>query len=685
MPACHKVQDDQMQDSVAPLGDASTSFATDTPPNGKEEPSRPHNEVTANPQDTTPKLDSAESWNDWACLQYKAGNLADAERGYKRALDFSDTHRTTSVNLAFLLLGQGRRTEAEVVLAPHRAGLTASERETLAPLLHNFTQEQTVERLNRSVEYLLIAALNASAPRETGQASNNALTTSFLNLVQSIRPKLFFDIGANDGSIACRCKKLLPECEVWAFEANPQIHERFQAAVSACGVRYTNLAIAGSTGQMTIYVPRTLSTAIVDGEVVAAPSVEPLITGKSSLLKRNEAATYLEFTVHSARLDDILSIRRLEGNERDVALWIDVEGAAAEVLSGATNVLSRTSILFIESENHEFWSGQKKCADIARELVAAGFVPLGRDREYGDLQFNTLFVHTSCLPYVYPNMYQLSKSGPESNSIASSAPTLGNRQPQTKRHTSFAARSMADTPMFVPVFNNPTYARKMLAQLSQLGLNNVYLIDNGSTSDRMHQFLNEAEGLVNVVRTGQNNGPRDIVLGSMNYECLPDVFCVTDPDLEFNAELPENFLANLLWLTRRFKVGKAGMALRIDDVELMHRRKFKINGREYHATEWELQYWREPVETLEDGSPAFRAHIDTTFALYNKTFFSPNSFYQAIRVAGRYTCRHLPWYVDSGLSEAEANLYRSTQRHSMHLAHQGAVNNIEQNSLVPRH
>lgn len=534
----------------------------------------------------------------------------------------------------------------------------------------NAHDEQRLDKLEAATEYLLLRSLNAGASRETGQASNNTLTNYFLKLVQSIGPKVFFDIGANDGSIACRCKQLIPECEVWAFEANPQIHERFQAAVATHGVRYTNLAVAGTTGQMTIYVPRTLSTAIVDGAVVAARSVEPVITGKSSLLKRNEAATYLEFTVNSVRLDDVLAIRKMDGEGRDVALWIDVEGAAAEVLAGAAAALSRTSILFLESENHEFWSGQKQCSDLAKELIAAGFVPLDRDREYGDLQFNTIFIHQSCLGHVYPAIYQLGGVTPE---VKQSAPTLSAvtyKQPQKKRHSSFAACSMAETPIIVPVFNNPTYLRKMLAQLGRLGLGNVYVIDNGSTSAAMHQALEEAEQGAQVVRTGVNKGPRDVVLGGMNYECLPEVFCVTDPDLEFHPELPEDFLAQLLWLTRKHKVGKAGFALRIDDAGLMHRTKFRINEREYHAAEWELQYWQESAGSLEDGSPAFRAHIDTTFALYNKNYFSADSFYQAIRVAGKYTCRHLPWYVDSGVSEAETTLYRTTQKHSMHLAHQ---------------
>ena len=609
--------------------------------------------------------ETTQLWNDWASIQYAAGNATEAERGYKQALKLSGRDRTASVNLSCLLLRQGRMKEAAMVLAPSSTMLTEYERTALAPLLDIVNQERKIERLEAAVEYLLIAALNADASRETGQASNEKLTAFFLDLALSLKPKVFFNIGAKDGSVACRCKKMIQDCEVWAFEANPQIYERFLATVSASGVRYTNLAIAGTTGPITIYVPPMLSPAVVDRNAV---SVEPTTTGRSSLLKRNEDAPCIELTVNSARLDDVMSIRKMEGEGRDVALWIDVGGAADEVLSGAASVLGRTSILFVESENREFRNGQKKCADIATLLIAAGFVPFDRDREYGDLRFNTVFIHISCLHHLYPITYQLDRLPSKSHQISASPLTIGNRRPQNGRYATFAAHSMADTPIFVPVFNNPSYARSMLSQLSRLGLHNIYMIDNGSTSEEMHALLDEAEEVASVVRTGENNGPRDIVLRSANYECLPDVFCVTDPDLEFNPILPNDFLAHLLRLTRKHRVGKAGMALRIDDAGLMHDKKFHADGREYHATEWELQFWREHIDNLEDGSPVFRSPIDTTFALYNKNFFSPDNFLQAVRVAGRYTCRHLPWYRDSGLSAAEETLYRATQKFSFHLA-----------------
>jgi hypothetical protein len=38
-----------------------------------------------------------------------------------------------------------------------------------------------------------------------------------------------------------------------------------------------------------------------------------------------------------------------------------------------------------------------------------------------------------------------------------------------------------------------------------------------------------------------------------------------------------------------------------------------------------------------------------------------------VRVAGRYTCRHLPWYTDVGLPIEEEQFYRSRTQYSFFL------------------
>jgi FkbM family methyltransferase len=621
--------------------------------------------------------ESSELWNDWATVQHAAGNPLEAERGYQRSLLLAPKNRDASVNLGLLLLSQGRQDEATELLSRHLENLSEEEKiainifELKRPELDPVppkkshperkehiedASEERIRQLESALEYLLISNLNSKAPRATGAASNQRLIDVFFRLIHTLQPRLFLDVGANDASTACRIKAMMPACDVWAFEANPEIHGRFVSAVTSTGVNYANLAISGAMGKVTLYSPKTLSKAIVDGEVVDLASVEPEVTGKTSMRKRNEDATYREFTVDAISLDDFMAVRQTAGVDRDVALWIDVEGAAFEVLLGAEAALKRAAVILIEAENYEFWSGQKQAADVARLIIAAGFIPLDRDREYGDKQFNTLFLHHSLSHLVNQSNYDLDSA---TDTAAVPVPKV------RKSHRTLGAHLTAQIPVFIPVFNNPTYAANIVRQLDDIGMRNICLIDNNSTSFAMGAFLDRVEDRVSVIRTGQNKGPRQIVECLEYYDLLPELFCITDPDLEFNAALPEDFLSNLIRLTNELKVGKAGFALRIDDAHLMHEGKFEINRKTYHAAEWESQYWQKNLGSLKDGSPVYKADIDTTFAVYNKKFFTPDSFFEAIRVGGNYACRHLPWYRESIVGEQELSFYRATQRHAL--------------------
>jgi len=71
--------------------------------------------------------ESCELWNDWATLQYGSGNLEQAEKGYRRALQLDPAERQPAVNLALLLFAQGCLQEAMLLLDKHKDTLTAEE------------------------------------------------------------------------------------------------------------------------------------------------------------------------------------------------------------------------------------------------------------------------------------------------------------------------------------------------------------------------------------------------------------------------------------------------------------------------------------------------------------------------------------------------------------------------------
>ena len=520
----------------------------------------------------------------------------------------------------------------------------------------------------RMLEYLLISELNRQNYDEIGMAGHDRLIRLFLTLFGVIgTPAVFCDIGANDGSTGTAVKKLFPSARVLSVEANPNIHRMYVDNVTAKGVEYLNLAVSSTDGPVTIFVPRVLSRGCMNGEVFQATIHEPVNTGKSSLLRRDEEAVYEEYQVPGLQLDHLLKDALETISSRTIALWIDVEGAAESVLAGASETLSRTSMIFIETENFPFWQGQKLAGEITATLIAKGFVPISRDREYGDKQFNTVFIHSSLVAALYTSIYSLKPHAPSAPEKAPTQPVAPVAPNPVRVHNSLASSILEEIPIFIPTFNNPTYVLQMLQQLNDRHLRNIHIVDNGSTYPPMLQLLSQLDGAVRITHLRHNQGPRHLFLDEDNLLCLPDYFCITDPDLRFNPEMPQDFLLMLLKLTNSLQIGKAGFALDIQDRDQMRAEKFNYDGEHLQIWEWEERYWKVQAGFANDGSPIYHAAIDTTFALYNKKFFKPENFLAAVRIAGKYTCKHLPWYKNVDIPVAERNFYRTTQQHSSYL------------------
>jgi len=223
-------------------------------------------------------------------------------------------------------------------------------------------------------------------------------------------------------------------------------------------------------------------------------------------------------------------------------------------------------------------------------------------------------------------------------------------------------------PIFIPCFNNVTYCRSMYRQLLQFGKTDIVFIDNNSTDNEMISFL-EAQDVLSI-RLNANLGPRALIAYRRYFEALPSYFCLSDPDLILNPDMPNSFVEDLLALSERSKFGKVGLALSIDDADKMRETTLKIVGTSYNIIEWEKQYWIHRYQDDIIEAPVYVASIDTTFALYNKKYVTARTgrgFYRALRVAGKYTARHDPWYKDRLISDLEADRYSRLQLFSTSL------------------
>lgn len=202
-----------------------------------------------------------------------------------------------------------------------------------------------------------------------------------------------------------------------------------------------------------------------------------------------------------------------------------------------------------------------------------------------------------------------------------------------------------DIPIIVISYNNYKYVENTLRQIKQINpeyYKNITILDNCSTCSDTIQFLQNVD--VNVIRRNGNYGPRISHADNVDiYNQLPSKFILTDPDLEFNNNLPQNFIDILSQLSDKYKIFKIGFALDISDFDKM----FPYS--DYNANrsifDWESQFWCNKIE--DNPYQLYKAGIDTTFCLINKNYSNVYDIYDGMRVAGNFTAKHLPWYTDN--------------------------------------
>jgi hypothetical protein len=226
------------------------------------------------------------------------------------------------------------------------------------------------------------------------------------------------------------------------------------------------------------------------------------------------------------------------------------------------------------------------------------------------------------------------------------------------------ARTLTNsTPIYIPSFNNPTYLLNFIKQLEKNGAKDIVVIDNNSTYPPMKECLSIIDQKYKVIRLDQNFGPHYILRNKQFYQSLPELFCLSDPDLEFSTSLPVDFINELKIISEVYKVGKVGLALEFSSEDVMHSELF-LDGQKVGAVEYEQQFWTNNIGKNQTGDDLFATTLDTTFALYNKTYFDPEDRYTAIRVAGKFTAKHLGSLSKSIVPESESSYYKSLTRYS---------------------
>jgi FkbM family methyltransferase len=207
------------------------------------------------------------------------------------------------------------------------------------------------------------------------QHSVDCLTNLYFELIDAFGIERHLEIGAKEASASQRALGCGTVREAIAFEANPGVHRRFGDSCSKLGVTYEHLAIGEADGTARLHVGRRKNGGLVSN-------------GKASLVAYKRSRSR-QVDVPMRSLDSYLTERSAPGSN---AMWIDVEGAYAAVLRGASATLASTKVLIIELESAELYPGQEWLSlDACKYLRSVGLLPIARDVQSRQ-QFNVLFV-----------------------------------------------------------------------------------------------------------------------------------------------------------------------------------------------------------------------------------------------------------------------------------------------------
>lgn len=203
------------------------------------------------------------------------------------------------------------------------------------------------------------------------RAITRRLEKLLLRAIALLRPELVVEIGAHGGEFSMAARRRLPDAKIVAFEANKTIYDRHAAKLQASRIEFHQIAISDKSGARSFGVPRYRG--------------KPAESMGS--LRKDRLAEDIDWVeVSCARADSVLA----DAADLPNVLWIDVEGAAPEVLAGCHGLLGSTQLIYVEIETRQRWENQGLADKVFEFLEPFGLIPLLRDVMRNKWQYNCL-------------------------------------------------------------------------------------------------------------------------------------------------------------------------------------------------------------------------------------------------------------------------------------------------------
>ena len=204
-----------------------------------------------------------------------------------------------------------------------------------------------------------------------------------------------------------------------------------------------------------------------------------------------------------------------------------------------------------------------------------------------------------------------------------------------------------DVPIIINNRNRLTFLKMMVDQLRSFGYKNIYVLDNDSSYPPLLEYYKTTSA--KVIYLKENLGYMALWQSKAFDQFKNGFYVYSDPDILMQDDCPKDFIYQLFKHLNDYTwKEKAGVALRIDDIPNHYKQKADING-------WEKQNWEKQLKP-----DVYDALVDTTLALYKPLAFGNAEQCSAIRVGGKLTAKHLPWYINSDAISEEELFYKNT-------------------------
>ena len=206
-------------------------------------------------------------------------------------------------------------------------------------------------------------------------------------------------------------------------------------------------------------------------------------------------------------------------------------------------------------------------------------------------------------------------------------------------------------PIIIINFNQLFYLKLVIDALLKRGYSNIIVIDNNSTYKPLIAYYNNRPLGIKIHRLKTNHGHLSFWKEQELVEkYTKGYYVVTDPDIVPVEDCPEDFLETFRkLLDKAYDRTKVGFSLKIDDIP-------EHNPQVQVIKDWEAQFW-----TFKIHPKAYKAEIDTTFALYRPNYkYKRKNFTKAWRTDFPLQALHGGWYINPSKLTEEQRYYLKT-------------------------